>query len=102
MRIVRRTILFVSIVAIFYASFGGQEAQTQAGGIFGTDIFFSVRQLPLNGFTYGGPIQSIARNPANPFEVLAASQSGGLFKSVDGGNNWRHVDSLTPSDLNVV
>jgi hypothetical protein len=83
-------------------TFGGRSVQTQPGGFFGTDVSFSVRQLPLNGVTWGGPIQSIARNPADPSEVFAASQSGGLFKSSDNGNTWSHVDSLPLSDLNDV
>ncbi len=97
-----RTLPYFLAVAVIYMTFGGRSAQTQPGGFFGADVSFSVRQLPLDGIRWGGPIQSIARNPTDPNEVFAASQSGGLFKSSDAGNNWTHVDSLIPSDLNVV
>ena len=97
-----RLFLSLLVVAVLYMTFGGRNVQTQPGGFFGTDVSFSVRQLPLNGFRWGGPIQSVARNPANPYEVFAASQSGGLFKSSDLGNTWSHVDTLPLSDLNAV
>jgi photosystem II stability/assembly factor-like uncharacterized protein len=42
----------------------------------------------------GGRTQSIAVNPVNASVVFAASDSGGLFKSIDGGVKWKHVDSL--------
>ncbi len=100
--IIRRALPCFLVVAFIYMTFGGRDAQTQPGGFFGADASFSVRQLPLTGMKWGGPIQSIARNPANPYEVFAASQSGGLFKSSDAGNTWSHVDSLAPSELSVV
>jgi hypothetical protein len=42
----------------------------------------------------GGRANSIAVNPQNSDEMLVASDSGGLFKSTDGGRHWKHVDSL--------
>ena len=47
--------------------------------------------------SWGGRIESVAVQPGSlpGFEhVFAASTSGGLFKSEDGGRTWRHVDSL--------
>lgn len=42
----------------------------------------------------GGRANSVAVNPANRDELLAASDSGGLFKSSDAGLSWTHVDKL--------
>ncbi|MEO8379460.1 MAG: hypothetical protein ABI779_07330 [Acidobacteriota bacterium] len=42
----------------------------------------------------GGRASSIAIHPQNQNEMLVASDSGGLFKSTDGGRHWAHVDSL--------
>jgi photosystem II stability/assembly factor-like uncharacterized protein len=44
--------------------------------------------------TQGGRTNSVAVNPTNASEVFAASDSGGLFKSTDGGIHWAHVDTL--------
>ena len=42
----------------------------------------------------GGRANSIAIHPQNRDEMLVASDTGGLFKSTDGGLHWTHVDSL--------
>ena len=42
----------------------------------------------------GGRTSSVAVNPMNRNEMFAASDSGGLFKSIDRGQSWTHVDSL--------
>lgn len=62
---------------------------------------FRVRQLPMTGVRWAGPIGSLAVNPTDAGHILAASRSGGLFESNDGGR-WTHVDSLAPSDLSSV
>lgn len=60
----------------------------------------------------GGRTNAVAINPTDRNEMFAASDSGGLFKSVDGGASWFHVDSLPvmftqsvaylPSDSRVI
>src|SRR3954453_16197960 len=42
----------------------------------------------------GGRTNTVAVNPLNRDEMFAASDSGGLFKSINGGLNWAHVDRL--------
>lgn len=42
----------------------------------------------------GGRANTISIHPRDPDEIFVASESGGLFKSVDRGFHWRHVDSL--------
>jgi hypothetical protein len=51
----------------------------------------SENQLPTNE---GGRVNSIAINPEASNERFVASDSGGLFKSIDGGLHWQHVTSL--------
>jgi len=60
----------------------------------------------------GGRVNSIAVNPSDSSRMFVASETGGLFKSIDGGFHWTHVDSLNviftqsvaylPSDSRVV
>ncbi len=42
----------------------------------------------------GGRASSVAVNPLDETELLAATPTGGLFKSTDRGLSWRHVDEL--------
>lgn len=45
----------------------------------------------------GGRTNTVAVNPMNRNEMFAASDSGGLFKSIDGGLHWAHIDySILP------
>jgi hypothetical protein len=41
----------------------------------------------------GGVALSLAVDPTNPGIVYAASDAGGLFKTVDGGRSWSHSDA---------
>ena len=41
---------------------------------------------------FGGTIISVVYNPVNPQEVYAGSFGSGVFKSTDGGINWRSVN----------
>ncbi len=57
----------------------------------------------------GGRANTIAVKPENPATeltekdvVIVASESGGLFKSTDGGKNWKHLDGLKPYFTNSV
>lgn len=42
----------------------------------------------------GGRTNSVAVNPRNRGELYAASDTGGLFKSSNGGMTWTHVNGL--------
>ncbi len=58
----------------------------------------------------GGRANTIAVKPVIPATggltrsgvVIVASESGGLFKSIDGGETWKHVDGLPPYFTNSV
>lgn len=43
---------------------------------------------------HGGRTNAVAINPSNRNEMFAASDSGGLFMSTDGGFQWTHVDNM--------
>lgn len=43
---------------------------------------------------HGGRANTIAINRADESLILVASESGGLFRSANGGATWAHVDSL--------
>jgi photosystem II stability/assembly factor-like uncharacterized protein len=50
----------------------------------------------------GGRANTIAVHPDDDNIVLVASESGGLFKSKDGGLHWKHIDGLKPYYTNSV
>jgi Putative peptidoglycan binding domain len=49
----------------------------------------------------GGRANTIAVRPTDGL-ILVASESGGLFRSTDGGDKWQHVDSLPVFYTNAV
>ena len=50
----------------------------------------------------GGRANTIAVKPKQNDIILVASESGGLFKTTDGGGSWKHVDRLAPYFTNAV
>jgi hypothetical protein len=51
---------------------------------------------------WGGRAVAVTVSPTNTNVAVAASFSGGLFRSIDGGNTWRHLDSFAPNRLSDV
>ena len=49
---------------------------------------------PTSDLKYGGRIESLAINPVNPQIVLGAGELGGLWRSTDGADTWKHVDAM--------
>jgi len=45
----------------------------------------------------GGRVNGLAVVPDDPTTYFAASEVGGLYKSVDGGTSWTHLDDHVPS-----
>lgn len=48
---------------------------------------------------WSGRINAVAINPNDVREVIAGSDSGGLFRSRDGGLSWTHLDSLPANQI---
>jgi hypothetical protein len=72
-------------------------------------IFCSCRQPGLREFqpdiSRGGRAVLIDVSPSNPSVALVASESGGIFRTVDEGAHWKHVDSfpnIGVSDLRFI
>jgi photosystem II stability/assembly factor-like uncharacterized protein len=47
-------------------------------------------------------INDLAVHPTAPNLVYAATAAGGVFKTVNGGQNWTHLAGLTPVDIRAV
>ena len=45
---------------------------------------------------WGGRSVSITVKPGDDNTAIAATESGGLFRTTDGGSNWSHLDGLVP------
>jgi photosystem II stability/assembly factor-like uncharacterized protein len=57
---------------------------------FPPDLPLSFYDLPVNG----GRVISIAVHPEDDNEILVASEFGGIWKTDDGGDTWRHLSTL--------
>ena len=44
----------------------------------------------------GGRSVAVTVSPADTQSAIVASESGGLFRTTDRGNTWRHIDSFPP------
>jgi hypothetical protein len=51
---------------------------------------------------WGGRAVAVDVSPSNTNVAIVASESGGLFKTVDGGATWSHIDSLSPFRMSDV
>ncbi len=94
----RRAALLTALLALLptTAIWGGPP-----GIPFATETSFEVRDFQPR-IDRTGPINEIARNPADPFEVFAASTSAGLWKSSDGGDTWSSVRSLPSWSVSAI
>jgi hypothetical protein len=51
---------------------------------------------------WGGRTVAVDVSPANSAQAIAASESGGLFRTSDSGATWTHIDSLLPFRMSDV
>jgi hypothetical protein len=61
----------------------------------------SVSPLQPN-IQWGGRTVAIDVSPANPAVAIAASETGGLFSTADGGKSWSPINSLQPFRMSDV
>jgi len=104
----RAIALSLLVLALFVATAG--QAAAEPGAV----------ENPLDGLTYrligpaaGGRVAEVAGVPGDPLTYFAATASGGVWKSVDGGFAWESVFddqptsstgsiAVAPSDPNVI
>jgi Ca2+-binding RTX toxin-like protein len=55
----------------------------------------SINEIPPN-IRWGGRTTAITIDPNNDNIALASTDSGGIFRTVNGGVNWSHVEGFTP------
>ena len=58
-----------------------------------SQLFWSIAEAQPD-VNQGGRASTITIDPTNPLLMLVASESGGVFRSTNGGNTWQHVDAL--------
>lgn len=51
---------------------------------------------------YQGRIDAIWVNPNNPDTILAGANAGGLWKSIDGGENWFNITDPSPTNGSLI
>ncbi len=54
------------------------------------------------GRIWGGRTVAVDVDPGDPATALAASESGGLFRTTDDGVHWSHIDTLVPFRMSDV
>jgi hypothetical protein len=67
--------------------------------VFTAQLQAQVVRPVVTDVRWGGRTVALAVHPRTPDEVIAASASGGLFKTTDGGNTWRHLDNLPVTSM---
>lgn len=50
----------------------------------------------------GGRASTLTVNPLNNSHIIVATESGGLFRSTNGGVKWKHIDALQEFFTNAV
>jgi hypothetical protein len=91
---------FVLLVSIIF----GQPPPPPPHGVGGVPVQLldsSIEQIRAQ-IKPGGRANTIAVHPNKDNFMFVASESGGLFRSEDGGKTWTHVDSLPVFYTNAV
>lgn len=89
-------VIILIIVLMIYI--GGVPLNGQALTVTISDINpnSSNRDATNPNAASGGRVNGLAADPSSNQVFYAASEWGGLFKSVDGGNNWSRLDGHLP------
>jgi hypothetical protein len=101
----RRSVLLICAAALLAAAPGlaatsGPAAASSTAGPTSwlTDLNPTLIRSaePADGIAplFGGRVNAMAVDAADPRVVYAASEAGGVFVSRDGGGRWRHVDAI--------
>lgn len=84
------------VTPLALVAIGGSVLLTQAPAAASPPPSSVTEYQPEVPTRYGGRTVGADVSPANPALVLAATDSGGVFRSTDSGAHWSHVDSLVP------
>lgn len=70
---------------------------TSAGGVAWAafPISWSLSEFQPH-IPHGGRVNTLAVNPTNDNELIASTESGGLFRTSDRGAHWSHIDAFKP------
>jgi hypothetical protein len=86
-------VLTVPLAAVAFATSAVMTAAPAAAAPPPSSVSEYQPQVPTK---YGGRTVGADVSPADPALVLAATDSGGVFRSTDTGAHWSHVDTLIP------
>src|ERR1700738_2707390 len=111
----RHSLLLFFILASFSASvFAQKKASTPAASTDAADsIYFSPMKYRLVGPFRGGRADAVSGSLKNKNTFYFGATGGGLWKTMDGGNNWKNVSdgffgggigavAVAPSDETIV
>ena len=78
-----------------------QKSDVSAAATAATPTWVSIGPRPATfsgppGTTYSGKVDAIVVDPANSNVVFIGTDSGGVWKSMDGGSNWIPLTDNTP------
>ena len=101
-----RALLAISITTLLATADGGAQSdvstQTPAGKV--DESFFSGLRWRSIGPARGGRSQAVAGSTKRPLEYYFGATGGGVWKTTDGGINWRAVSdrAFTSSSVGAV
>ena len=86
--------LALAVAALISAAGALRSPTAVASGPFSTVTPF--QPALTGGRVWGGRTVATDIDPSDPDTAIAASESGGLFKTTDLGAHWTHIDTLLP------
>ena len=86
--------LVLAVAALVSAAGALRSPTAVASGPFSTVTEF--QPALTAGRVWGGRTVATDIDPSDPNTAIAASESGGLFKTTDLGAHWTHIDTLLP------
>ena len=89
-----RTPYCLLVVAVAMAHAGPAAAQSAAGGRPAPDLYGTLHWRNIG--PEGNRFSAAAGIPGNPYTYYVGAASGGVYKTTDGGVNWRPIFDEQP------